>query len=157
MSVYNSHKWEKSQFSTIQGYWDSQEYQRNFVDELGNQLGFKQMDDWYNIVQKDIMENGGCGLLNRYGGSPPKLIMSVYGYYRWNRDNFHVRSPCKLPKRHQTYWDNKDNRLALISNLTKELKITDLSDWYRISWNQIQEVNQYRIAFQRHPLEKFLQ
>ena len=54
------------------------ENQRNFLDEFGKQLGFKQMNDWYNITSKKIIENGGSGLLNKYGNSPSKLIMSIY-------------------------------------------------------------------------------
>jgi len=41
--------------------------------------------------------------------------------------------------------------------LKEKLKIIDLNDWYRISWNQIREVHQYMSVFQKYPLEKLLE
>ena len=29
------------------------------------------------------------------------------------------------------YWNNKENRIELMKNLTKKLEINDLNDWYQ--------------------------
>ena len=45
---------------------------------LGNKLGFKDMNDWYQITPEIIESNDGGGLLRLLNGSPSKLIMSIY-------------------------------------------------------------------------------
>ena len=63
MAVYDTHQWKQSRFNTQPGYWNNKNNQRNFMDWLGNQLGFKEMDDWYGVTIKQIHENGGVTLL----------------------------------------------------------------------------------------------
>ena len=46
-----------------------------FMDWLGEELGFKEMEDWYRISKKDITQKGGVSLLNKYGCSPSKLVL----------------------------------------------------------------------------------
>ena len=39
----------------------------------------KSLDDWYNIINQNIIDYGGNGLLqNVYGGSISKMIKSIY-------------------------------------------------------------------------------
>ena len=46
--------------------WNSKKVsERNLMDWLGNQLGFKEMDDWYGVTVKQIHENGGSGLFEQ--------------------------------------------------------------------------------------------
>src|SRR4051812_24879003 len=53
------------------GLWMKQENQRQFFDWLGNQLGYKEMDDWYKVTQEDIHKHGGSGLLHNYYHNSP--------------------------------------------------------------------------------------
>ena len=38
----------------------------------------KSLDDWYNIINQNIRDYGGYGLLNEYEGSISKMIKSIY-------------------------------------------------------------------------------
>ena len=38
----------------------------------------KNLDDWYNIINQNIIEYGGNGLLNEYKYSISKMIKSIY-------------------------------------------------------------------------------
>jgi hypothetical protein len=91
--IYPSHEWYPWKFSQNMkaGYWQSKENQKGFLHWLGKQLGFKNMDDWYNIKAKQIVERGGNGLLDRYGYSPSKLVTLVYDDYSWNHAKFHTK------------------------------------------------------------------
>src|ERR1700722_3211815 len=91
MSIYSNHEWKQSNFNKQIGYWDNEENQLKFLNELGKQLEFNQMNDWYNITVKDINENGGSGLLDKYGNSPSKLIMSIYSNHEWKQFNFNTK------------------------------------------------------------------
>jgi len=88
--VYSNHNWFVWKFSqnVPSNYWNNKNNQLKFLNELGKQLGFNQMNDWYNITVKDIKENGGSGLLNKYGNSPSKLIMTIYSNHEWKQSNF---------------------------------------------------------------------
>jgi len=68
-------------------YWSNEENHKDFMDWLGKELNFKKMDDWYNISQKAIGENGGGSLLNKYN-SLFNLVSSIYPQYKWNKFRF---------------------------------------------------------------------
>jgi hypothetical protein len=41
------------------GYWNNKDNQIEFMNELGIKLELKQLDDWYNISNMDIICYGG--------------------------------------------------------------------------------------------------
>ena len=78
--------------------------------------------------------------------------MSIYDNYKWNQKRFNLKI-SNLPK---GFWDNEENRTELIRRLTKDLKVEDLSDWYRVSFSQINEKQKYMIVFKKYSLDKLL-
>src|SRR5690242_4709535 len=50
--------------------------QREFMDSLGEQLGFQKMEDWYKVQRKDIVNKGGGVFLADYNDSPSRLLQS---------------------------------------------------------------------------------
>jgi hypothetical protein len=88
--VYPHHKWLGWKFDPngISRYWDSKTNQKDFLDWLSNKLNFKNMEDWYSITVKQIAENGGRRLLQRYGDSRFKMIQSIYNTQQWNQSKF---------------------------------------------------------------------
>jgi hypothetical protein len=129
--VYPSHNWLPWKFSQAlsSGYWNSKAHQRHFLDWLGQELGYSNPEDWYNITAWEIQMMGGAGLLTKYGDSPSKLIMSVYSKSNWQRWKFkHLRK----------YWVNEDNRLAYMTWLGQELGFKKMEDWYNLTMQQIQ-------------------
>ena len=38
----------------------------------------KNLDDWYNIINQNIIEYGGGGILIEYEGSISKMLKSIY-------------------------------------------------------------------------------
>jgi len=72
------------------GTWDSMEYQQKFMDDIGEQLGFKELDDYHYITSKELTKRGGSALLRRYGGSPSKLVRAVYPHFNWISENFNT-------------------------------------------------------------------
>jgi hypothetical protein len=152
--VYPNYKWLSWKFLQIvsAGHWENKENQRNFLENLGKELEFKCMDDWYNITWKQIKERGGSGLLNQNGGSPSKTVMRIFSEHPWNESNFYTNS--KLP---DGYWETKSHRINLIHRLTELLKIKDLDDWYRVSLSQINEHHKHMTIFHRYSLLELLQ
>jgi hypothetical protein len=97
--VYPQHPWLLWKFpqKLPSGFWDNKENQKKFLDWLGNELGFKYMEDWYKIRAKDIIKHGGKALLDKFNGSPSQLVISVYSKQRWGKRWF------KLEKKIATF------------------------------------------------------
>ena len=52
-NVYPDYTWLPWKFAqTPKHYWDLVQNQRKFMDWIGNNLGIKNMSDWYNIPKK---------------------------------------------------------------------------------------------------------
>jgi hypothetical protein len=143
-SVYISHNIMKPTHRSI----TNRRFQRTFLDWLGRKLMFKDMEDWYRITNKQIIENGGKVLLDKYRNSPSRMIRSVYSEYPW-KNKFKGRTS-------ENYWDIKENRINLVNRLAKQLHIGEAEDWYRISLMQIGEINRCMSVFNKYPLEKLL-
>ena len=74
--AYPNHKWEHWGFSKIpKGYWSANE--RDFLDRLAPKLGFKSMEDWYNIHSKQISEHHGSSLIRKYDPFPTSFDQSI--------------------------------------------------------------------------------
>jgi hypothetical protein len=152
--VYNTYRWNELKFLNLQhrkarGYWNDPINQREFLDNLGKEFGFKCLDDWYIISIKQIMAKGGGGLLDKYGSIRSKMLISVYDSHQWNISYFQTKMQVH-------YWEMKERRINLVKELAKKLRVVNLSDWYRISHTQIGEYCNRVGLFRKYPLEKLL-
>jgi hypothetical protein len=60
-------------------HWNDFENHRRFFIWLGKELGYNELDDWYNITQVVINKNGGEYLLSKYyENSPSKVSESFF-------------------------------------------------------------------------------
>ena len=85
-SIYPDHQWLPWKFEQQKvspGFWDQFNNQKFFIEWLGKELGFKHINDWFNITQKHIQDYGGRGLLFKYGGSPFRLFNSIFPQHNW--------------------------------------------------------------------------
>jgi hypothetical protein len=132
-SLFSDYKWLPWKFDSSQteGFWNQQKNQKQFMNWLGNELGFKQMDDWYQITGKIIEENGGVGLLQKYNNSLIEVIESIYPNYKW--------LPWKFDQMIRGYWNQMENQTEFMNWLGKELGFKTLDDWYKVSHKDIQE------------------
>ena len=64
-------------------------------------------------------------LINQYDGSLLKIVRSVYPEYEW--------LPWKFVACPQGFWDNIENQKVFIQWAGKQLKIKEMSDWYKVS------------------------
>ena len=79
-ALYPDEAWDSRRFTkTFKNYWASMENQREYMDDLGRKLGFKagDMEAYYSLTRKDLLENGGGGILKQYKGSLPNIVMKA--------------------------------------------------------------------------------
>ena len=112
-------------------HWNSLDNQRLFINELGDTLGVKKIDDWYSITTRQIRKLGGGGILKRYNGSLYTLLQTVYPDYQW------ITLNNKTVPQH--FWSNIENMKIILHSLIRKYRISEKKDWYRISASQIQQ------------------
>jgi hypothetical protein len=131
-NVYPDHKWvHHLPKRKSKGHWMSMVNRKSYFLRLGEKFGFKDLSDWYKISRDDIDSNGGAGLLEYYCNSPMRALQDVYPKYNW--------LPWKFNK-WKTGFIGEKELSSFVGYLTKELKIKDMQDWYRISLNQINKI-----------------
>lgn len=141
--VYPEFSWDPLKFTrTPQGYWNSLDHQRKFLDNLGSLLGFKEgeRESWYRISKKTIVDNGGSAILERYSNSLLQLLTAVYPDFSWD--------PIKFSQVPRNFWDSIENQRSFLSDLSKKLSLGFDSDvqidsrknyeaWYKVSSHTI--------------------
>lgn len=137
-NAYPQHNWVLWNFNSVPtGYWGNSNNHRDFFDWSGVKLGYKCMDDWYNLSKEDIQKHGGTGFLNsNYNNSPYKALQCVYPEHNWMLWRFHIVPSGYLDR---LAGDTAEQK-KLINWLGDKLAVKSLNDWYRISMNQIQKL-----------------
>ncbi len=69
-------------------FWQLEKNQKEFMEWLFHKIGMKKLDDWYDVTNRQIRENGGRGLLNQYGDSLSRMVQSVYPEHPWIPSEF---------------------------------------------------------------------
>jgi hypothetical protein len=77
------------------------------------------------VTVKDFLELDGIGLLNKFNGSPPHLLSTVYPEYEW--------LPWKFKHLPSKYWNEDKNKIKFLDWAGKQLGIKDYSDWYKVN------------------------
>eukprot|EP01027_Heterolobosea_sp_BB2_P016812 GEZU01023884.1.p1 GENE.GEZU01023884.1~~GEZU01023884.1.p1 ORF type:complete len:176 (+),score=33.57 GEZU01023884.1:114-641(+) len=113
---------------TPPGYWADLKHQRQFFDELGAELGVKQLDDWENSsipnVRDKVRANGGKWLLDKYySGSLSRALRAVYPEHPW--------PPLQTVRR--GHWDDVANQRAFLESIREDLGVVHLDDWCSVT------------------------
>ena len=108
-SVYPEYEWLFWKFvCSPMNSWDNKENQLQYIDWLGEHLGYTTKEDWYKITTNDFHTNYGSTLIsNYYNSSPILLLKSMYPECEWFFWKF-VCSP-------RNSWDSKENQLKYIT------------------------------------------
>eukprot|EP00026_Physarum_polycephalum_P007396 Phypoly_transcript_07456.p1 GENE.Phypoly_transcript_07456~~Phypoly_transcript_07456.p1 ORF type:complete len:448 (+),score=49.37 Phypoly_transcript_07456:69-1412(+) len=128
MTLLHGHKWEPWKFHrTSRSYWEDKGNQVQFVEYLGEQLGYKKKSDFYEVTIKDFQAHGGNYLISKYG-SIHKLLSSVLGG-EWQAWRFTQVSPG--------FWADLENCLSFMKSLGTSLGYQKMEDWYGITEKEI--------------------
>ena len=61
------------------GTWEKKENHITYANWLGEQLGYKTMEDWYSINKNAICSHHGSRLLlSHYNNSPSQFVKNVF-------------------------------------------------------------------------------
>jgi hypothetical protein len=125
-SLYPEHNWLFWKFTVApNSSWENKENQLQYMNWLGEQLGYTTIEDWYKITKNDFEKNYGCRLCQIYNSSPYQLLKSMYPEYEWLF--------WKFGQAPQNSWDSKENQLKYMNRLSNTLGYTTTEDWYKIT------------------------
>ena len=92
-AMFPEYEWLEWKFVTVHnGFWNDIKNKRRYMEWLGNELGYKTMEDWYGINKDVISENRGGGLLNHYGSKSSSCIMGVFPEHKWDAAKFKIKN-----------------------------------------------------------------
>jgi hypothetical protein len=86
----------------------------------------------YKVKLSDVQNNGGAGLLDRYGNSLVKALASVYPEKDWLGWKFQ-----QVPR---GYWNDIGNQRKFFEEIAKELNVQNAEDWLKISATQVKDL-----------------
>ena len=107
------------------------ERKNNFFETLRIKLGFTSLDDFYDLKVEDVVKNGGKKIVMEYN-SLYYALKDAFPDYPWVYSKFSKESWNEERKSFQ-----EPEQTKLIKWMGKELLITSLEDWYRVSRKQI--------------------
>ena len=129
-TLYPEVNWLDWNFEKVRsGFWKDLSNCRMFLDWLGQQLGVKSMDDWYNITKDTMIQKGAGSLLRKYDSSPAKMLTSVYKEHDW--------MIWKFSKVNIRSWENPQIQRQYLDWLAKGMFFESSKDWYRVSLTEI--------------------
>lgn len=131
-TLYPEHTWLPWRFKQLpRGFWNDKQNHKKFFDWLGEKLGYKQLDDWYNVTSEQITSNGGTGLLSNYSNSISAALQATYPEHEW--------LPWKFVQSSPNLWDDSVNKKKYFDWLGQQLGYKQLEDWYNVTPDHINQ------------------
>ena len=104
--------------------------QRIFAQYLGEKLGYRKMEDWYDINVPEIKIHGGIAILRLYDESPSKFVIAIFPKYNWIE--------WKFENIRKGLWSDENNHKKYALWLEKKMEYTKKDDWYNITKKDFQ-------------------
>jgi len=105
------------------GYWDEARNQRNFLENLAFKLNIKSPENLGSLTVRLITENGGAGLLSKFGGSVQRVLREAYP---------NLSLSCHRDTAPRGHWTRHCNRQVFLEQFAKSLEFTRSEQWYGV-------------------------
>jgi len=115
-------------------FWSSKANQKRFLEALGQKIGaspLTSLEPWYKVKSKDFLENGGQGIMKRYGHSIFLILSDHYPEYEW--------LPWKFSHSPKNLWKDETVIRKAIAFVQKELKVP-YDDLHRVTNLQLRDL-----------------
>ena len=109
--------------------FQEKKFRKQFFDRLGIRLGYKCMDDWYNVAKKDVYGKYGREILNYYDNSYIDALLDVYSEHNWEVFRF-KNKPFG-------FWKKNENGKKFFDWLKNRLGYKCMDDWYYLKMEDI--------------------
>ena len=116
---------QNSNFRLPQGYWNSIENQREFLDYVANKFDIKSDSDWSKVTTDDIRALGGRQLLRKYP-SFFDALKEIYPEKELSIDIARQRVP-------QNYWSEIENQRNFLEKFREDNGLENIQDLKNVS------------------------
>nr|AIJ02278.1 hypothetical protein [uncultured soil microorganism] len=117
-----TYAWQEWRFTSVpDGFWDNRVNRRRYLDWLGPHLGFRRVEDWYQLSFQDLTHWHGGRLLAKCGNSPSAVLKDSLPEYDWKEWLFQ-----RPPK---DFWTQGANRRRYLDWLGTRLGYQRQEDW----------------------------
>ena len=132
-TMFPDYEWFEWLFTvTPNGFWKDVKNHKRYIKWLGEKLEYKEPEDWYQITNKLINDNSGCGLIKNYYKSNIKLFMkAMFPNYEWFEWLFSDVG--------HNFWKDVKNHKRYIKWLGEKLGYEKSEDWYQITQKLIHD------------------
>jgi hypothetical protein len=126
--------WLEWRFPQVpQGFWDQRANRRRYLDWLGQQLGFQQSEDWYQLSTRQLCRWYGRSVLKKFKDSRVAIFKEYLPKGDWQEWLFR-KSP-------NGFWRQRANRRRYLDWLGQQLGFRRPEDWKRL---QVADVLNHR-------------
>eukprot|EP01114_Cavostelium_apophysatum_P021582 TRINITY_DN7577_c0_g1_i1.p1 TRINITY_DN7577_c0_g1~~TRINITY_DN7577_c0_g1_i1.p1 ORF type:complete len:631 (-),score=127.68 TRINITY_DN7577_c0_g1_i1:279-2171(-) len=131
IELYPEIRWKFWKFDNVPHiYWQDLANQRAFLEDLGKEMSFNELKDWYKIKPIDIKDHGGACLLNMYERYLPHLVKGVFPEHRWKT--------CRFEFLQDEFWKDSTNHREILDEVGSELGVRHWEDWYQVRTKDVQ-------------------
>jgi hypothetical protein len=124
--LYPEYEWFPWKFKLVpHRFWDDILNQKWYIRWLFKELNYTSIEDWYQIMVTDFLNNYGSSLITIYYNSSPFKVLKTLIEYDWLEWRM-VQAPSG-------FWLDKDNRRKYMIWLTSTLGYTSYNEWYKLS------------------------
>jgi len=117
-------------------YWASAERRRQFLDELAEEFGVEDPEDW-RLVGGDVISQRAAGLVGYYGSVQEMIKDSTVGSRMVDGALGRMQVRRRVPS---SFWDDKEHVRSYLHGVASELDIEKPEDWYRVSQKQLENL-----------------
>ena len=110
-------------------YWEKKENVMQFLKEIKEKYNLQTPEDWNSITKAQIQSHGVQGLLSKYSMFDLKCLACPEGKSIFN-------NPYQPPG----YWENKENILQFLKEITEKFHLKTPEDWNLLSARQIKSL-----------------
>jgi len=123
--IYPEYDWKPWKFvNSPPNFWKNDDNCREYLTWLFDELGFQDIEDWYQLENRVLNSNYGAGMHRRFNGSPLQMLRYFYPENDWMEFRFSA-----APKGH---WNHHKNLVRYMDWLGDILGFDEIEDWYRI-------------------------
>ena len=144
--LYPEHQWK---FFTIikklpKSFWNSNQNQKYFLNQLYNKLELSSFNDWNNVTNQQVLSNGGKELLDRYNGELKEAIKNIY----IEEEIKNYIPPFSFKNIPKSYWNSRENQREYIHKLLKYYKMNELKEIFELKNSEIRRLGGREILLQ---------
>jgi len=121
--LFPDYDWKPWLFNQVPAnWWKKAENRKEYLQWLGEKLGYSEPVDWYKAKKATFANNNGSGFLKEFNGYQD-AVMQSFPAFDWNPQLFTAKK--------NRYWDDWKNRRACVDALGEKLNFTCREDWYK--------------------------